>query len=336
MLQRLWRIARLQESGRGTQAPDNPIRFASKYYDSETGLYQHNHRFYSPKLGRFITRDPVGEYGGLNLYAYCANRPVDRWDHLGQFVDGGATLYLANALFSMFENIVLGKIFGGRPDRPKMFDTYTDTWRAGARFADTFGGLGTPVQLRHGPLARGCHAAEDKDKDKEAKEERRTEDAAQQNERVARVAVVLVERSIYFAKGYTEDGLTVQESIVGSGEYLSRECDDCYLEGDDFSTREELEALVRYHRSRDAVVVVVIVGHGESYIQDGNEIYGIQLIFQSEKDGIHQTLKADELDKLAAQLLEGEIAMSTVMCKSYWDTRVISNAVQIVRSNLKS
>ena len=83
----------------GTHAQDNPIRFASKYYDSETGLYQYNHRFYSPKLGRFITRDPVGEYGGLNLYAYCANRPVDRWDYLG--LDGRATLVVVRTLYSI-------------------------------------------------------------------------------------------------------------------------------------------------------------------------------------------------------------------------------------------
>ncbi|MEZ5278825.1 MAG: RHS repeat-associated core domain-containing protein, partial [Opitutaceae bacterium] len=145
----------------GTYATANPIRFASKWYDTQTGLYQYNHRYYSPSLGRFISRDPIAENGGLNLYAYCGNDPVNRWDHLGQFVDGEATLFVANALFSMFENYVLGKIFGGRPDRPKMFDTYTDTWRAGARFADTFGGLGTPAPLRHGPIAMGWNAADE-------------------------------------------------------------------------------------------------------------------------------------------------------------------------------
>lgn len=70
------------------QAPDptvadNPWRFATKYWDGETGLVQHNRRFYSPGLGRFINRDPIEEAGGLNLYAYVRNNPVNKWDYLG-------------------------------------------------------------------------------------------------------------------------------------------------------------------------------------------------------------------------------------------------------------
>jgi len=38
---------------------------------------------YDPRLGRFLSRDPAGEEGGFNLYAYCANDPVNRWDYLG-------------------------------------------------------------------------------------------------------------------------------------------------------------------------------------------------------------------------------------------------------------
>ena len=30
----------------------------------------------TPSIGRFITRDPVGYEGGINLYAYCGNNPV--------------------------------------------------------------------------------------------------------------------------------------------------------------------------------------------------------------------------------------------------------------------
>jgi RHS repeat-associated protein len=42
------------------------------------------HRYYSPTLGRFINRDPVEETGGLNLYGFCGNNSVNRWDMLGQ------------------------------------------------------------------------------------------------------------------------------------------------------------------------------------------------------------------------------------------------------------
>ena len=45
----------------GAQADVNPFRFSSKYWDGETGFYYYGFRFYSPELGRFISRDPVDE-----------------------------------------------------------------------------------------------------------------------------------------------------------------------------------------------------------------------------------------------------------------------------------
>jgi RHS repeat-associated protein len=60
-----------------------PLRFATQYRDAETGLYYSQHRYYHPGLGRFLSRDPIGEAGGLNLYAYAGNDPVNRWDYLG-------------------------------------------------------------------------------------------------------------------------------------------------------------------------------------------------------------------------------------------------------------
>lgn len=66
-----------------TAVSDNPIRFASYYTDSETGLVYYGQRYYNPAWGRFINRDPIGELGGANLYAYCRNDGVNRWDFLG-------------------------------------------------------------------------------------------------------------------------------------------------------------------------------------------------------------------------------------------------------------
>jgi len=45
-------------------------------------------RYYSPSLGRFINKDPIEEQGGLNLYGFCGNNSVNRWDILGR-VPGG-------------------------------------------------------------------------------------------------------------------------------------------------------------------------------------------------------------------------------------------------------
>ncbi|MGN0866378.1 MAG: RHS repeat-associated core domain-containing protein [Oligosphaeraceae bacterium] len=51
-------------------ASPNPIQFSSETFDEETGLVYYNYRCYNPKMGRWIKRDPIGEQGGVNLYAF--------------------------------------------------------------------------------------------------------------------------------------------------------------------------------------------------------------------------------------------------------------------------
>ena len=67
----------------GPRAASNPWRFSSKYADDETGLVYYGLRYYSPRIGRFINQDPIGESGGLNLYAFVRNSPVNAIDILG-------------------------------------------------------------------------------------------------------------------------------------------------------------------------------------------------------------------------------------------------------------
>ncbi len=62
-----------------------PIGFQSKYYDTESGLYYYYHRYYDPKTGRFITEDPIGISGGLNLYRFVNNNPVNYVDPWGLY-----------------------------------------------------------------------------------------------------------------------------------------------------------------------------------------------------------------------------------------------------------
>ena len=141
----------------GSLAQDNPIRFASKYYDSETGLYQYNHRMYSPKLGRFITRDPIGEYGGLNLYTYCRNGPVDDWDYLGlePFTVAAAIWFVVDTAWQYALADFFSGLFGGGSEPDTTYVTNTATWRAKERYTETFGRLGDPIPLRHGPKFEG-------------------------------------------------------------------------------------------------------------------------------------------------------------------------------------
>ena len=66
----------------------NPFRYRSYYYDTETGLYYLQSRYYDPEVGRFISIDDTSyldpeTVNGLNLYAYCNNNPVMNVDPTG-------------------------------------------------------------------------------------------------------------------------------------------------------------------------------------------------------------------------------------------------------------
>ena len=51
----------------------NPIMFQGQYHDHETGLHYNRYRYYDPRVGRFVSKDPISYAGGLNLYAYAPN-----------------------------------------------------------------------------------------------------------------------------------------------------------------------------------------------------------------------------------------------------------------------
>lgn len=51
--------------------------------DADTGLVLMGHRYYDPRLGRFLSQDPIGD--GDNWYAYAGNDPVDETDPSGLF-----------------------------------------------------------------------------------------------------------------------------------------------------------------------------------------------------------------------------------------------------------
>ncbi len=68
------------DGGRGSV--DCPIRFQGQWFDSESGLHYNYYRYYDPETGRYICKDPIGLYGGHNLYLYARN-PINWFDPLG-------------------------------------------------------------------------------------------------------------------------------------------------------------------------------------------------------------------------------------------------------------
>ena len=59
-----------------------------QYYDEETGLHYNYFRYYDPTSGRYLRADPIGLDGGINLYAYVLNNPVNESDIYGLVVNG--------------------------------------------------------------------------------------------------------------------------------------------------------------------------------------------------------------------------------------------------------
>ena len=84
-----------------TLGKNNPFRYRGYVFDEETGFYYVSSRYYDPEIGRWISPEPNvynGEFDegagliGYNVYAYCANNPVNNLDPTGEFVISAAVL----------------------------------------------------------------------------------------------------------------------------------------------------------------------------------------------------------------------------------------------------
>ena len=68
----------------GSAANLNPIRFSTKYTDFESGLCYYGFRFYNTPLGRWLSRDPLAEDDGPNVYAFVSNDSIADFDKDGR------------------------------------------------------------------------------------------------------------------------------------------------------------------------------------------------------------------------------------------------------------
>ena len=72
----------------------NPFRFTTKYQDDETDELDDGYRYYNPSTGRWLSRDPIEEEGGINLYGFVSNDSLNRFDLLGMAFEHGHVLGL--------------------------------------------------------------------------------------------------------------------------------------------------------------------------------------------------------------------------------------------------
>ena len=62
----------------------NRYRFQCREWSAATGLVNFRARWYDPVTGRWISKDPIGLSGGLNLYVFCGNNPIGFRDPFGK------------------------------------------------------------------------------------------------------------------------------------------------------------------------------------------------------------------------------------------------------------
>ena len=108
-----------------TLGADNPFRYRGYYYDTETGLYYLMSRYYDPEVCRFISADVYMTTGqgvlGGNMWAYCGNNPVVRYEVQGEFwniiigaaagaIISGAISVISQGIENGWDNINWGSV----------------------------------------------------------------------------------------------------------------------------------------------------------------------------------------------------------------------------------
>jgi RHS repeat-associated protein len=125
-----------------------PFTFTGREYDPESGLYYYRARYYDPRAGRFISKDPIGFAGGdvnlyryvdsvgkpfleINPYVYAINNPLNYTDPLGLYVWpyswkgwGFVILGLGGISFAVAHHPVIGGVLIGGAVVLYLWETY--------------------------------------------------------------------------------------------------------------------------------------------------------------------------------------------------------------------
>ena len=125
----------------------NPFIYKGYYYDEETELYYCNTRYYSPEIGRWISIDDVDyldpeSVSGLNLYCYCINDPINKYDPSGHFVISAIIIGAGIGFLTSYISDVISEMQDGFDWSD--FNTFEDNWLkyVGATLGGAIGGLG--------------------------------------------------------------------------------------------------------------------------------------------------------------------------------------------------
>lgn len=87
----------------GGFAAANPFRFSTKYIDIETGHLYYGYRCYAPEAGRWLSRDPIEEQGGANLYSFLGNNSISDVDPFG--LEDAEVDYVAKSFINRIPNL---------------------------------------------------------------------------------------------------------------------------------------------------------------------------------------------------------------------------------------